>query len=89
MAKRKLTLSIDGDLLEEARKLVAAEGRSLSSVVEEYLEYLVFGRWVEALSRELGLEDLEPTAEYEIPSSRPKGLDAAKVVRELREGRLR
>lgn len=50
---------------------------------------LALGKQAETFSRELGLENLEPTAEYEIPSSRPKGLDAAKVVRELREGCLR
>ncbi len=89
MAKRKLTLSVEGDLLDEVKGIVAVRGRSLSSIVEEYLEYLVFERWAEALSEELGLGDLEPTTESEISRSRPRGLDAAAVVRELREGRVK
>ena len=89
VTKRKLTLSVDKDLLAEVKELAVSEGRSLSSIVEEYFEYIVFERWVEGLSGELGLGNLEPTAESEIPRSRPRGLDAAKAVRELREGRVR
>jgi hypothetical protein len=36
MAKKKLTLSVDEDLLSEAKKLSALEGKSLSGIVEEY-----------------------------------------------------
>ncbi|MET1160547.1 MAG: DUF6364 family protein [Thermoprotei archaeon] len=88
MGKRKLTLSISEDLLNEVKKILAIEGRSLSSVVEEYLEYLVFEKWIEELSRELGLDILEPTTENEIPSRRPRGYDSAKIVKELRNKRL-
>jgi hypothetical protein len=84
MVKKKLTLILDGDLLDEVKKIAAIRGRSLSSIIEEYLECSVFERWVEALSKELGLGDLEPTTESEIPRSRPIGLDAAAAVRELR-----
>jgi hypothetical protein len=38
-----------------------------------------------ALGRGNGLRGLELTTESEIPTSRPKGLDAAKIVRESRE----
>ncbi|MFZ8854711.1 MAG: DUF6364 family protein [Thermofilaceae archaeon] len=89
MAKKKVTLSIDEDLLSEVKKLVAFEGSSLSGIVEEYLEGLVFERWVRELCASLGLGELEPTSESEIPLSRPKGLNAAEVVRELREGRMK
>jgi len=89
MAKRKLTLSVEGDLLDEVKGIVAVRGRSLSSIVEEYLEYLVFERWAEALAEELGLGGLEPTTESEVSGSMPRGLDAAAVVRELREGRVK
>ncbi len=87
MGKRKLTLSISGDLLEEARLYASEIGRSLSDMVEEYLEYLASIRWIDSLARELKLEGLEPTSESDIPMSRPEGLDASRVVRELREGR--
>jgi hypothetical protein len=40
MRKRKLTLSIGGDILEEVKKYATNEGKNLSSIVEEYFEYL-------------------------------------------------
>jgi hypothetical protein len=88
MAKKKLTLSIDEELLSEVKKLSTLEGISLSKIVEEYFESLVFERWAQSLCDDLGLGELEPTTELEITKNRPKGLDAAKVVRELREGRV-
>jgi hypothetical protein len=88
MVKRKLTLSIDGELLSEVKKLSTLEGISLSEIVEEYFESLVFERWVRNLCDDLGLGELEPTTKLEITRNKPKGLDAAKVVRELREGRV-
>jgi hypothetical protein len=84
VAKRKLTLSVGEDLLDEVKRIAAIEGRSLSSIVEEYFEYVVFSRWAEALCGELGLGGLEPTTESEVPRGRPRGLDAARIVRELR-----
>jgi len=89
MAKKKLTLSIEGDLLDEVKGIAAIRGKSLSGIVEEYLEYLVFERWAEALGKELDLGDLEPTTESEISGSRPKGLDAAAALSELRSSNVR
>ena len=88
MVKRKLTLSVEKDLLDEVKRVAAARGVSLSSLVEEYFESLVFERWAEVLSKELGLGDLEPTTEPEIASGRPKGFDAAATVREFRENHV-
>ncbi len=85
--KRKLTLSIRGDLIDEVKKIVVERGESLSSVVEKYFEYLVFTRWVDELARDLELGSLEPTTSSEIPSGRPKGFDTARIVRELRNKR--
>jgi len=84
VAKKKLTLSVGEDLLDEVKRIATMEGRSLSSIVEEYFEYVVFRRWAEALGGELGLGGLEPTAESDVPRGRPRGLDAARMVRELR-----
>ncbi len=89
MGKRKLTLSVREDLLEEVRRIVTGEGGNLSSIVEEYFEYLVSARWIDALADELGLGELEPTVVSEVPGLRPSGLDAARIVRELRDGRTR
>ena len=86
--KRKLTLSINSDLIEEVRKTVAGEGRSISGIIEEYLQYIASAGWIESLADELEITDLEPTSEKEIPGSRPRGLDAVKTVREIRRGRV-
>jgi hypothetical protein len=89
MVKKKLTLSIREDLLNEIKMFALIEGRSLSDIVEEYFEYLIFGRWANTLGKELGLSGyMEPITEQEIPKNRIKGLDAASVVRELREERI-
>ncbi len=88
-SKKKLTLSVNKDLLEEVKLLAYREGRSVSSIVEEYFEYLVLTKWIDALADELGLGVLEPSTGDEIPKSRPSGIDAAKIVRELRDTRLR
>lgn len=85
--KKKLTLSIRRDLVDEAKKVAVESGESLSSIVERCFEYLIYIRWINALAEDLGLGTLEPTASSEIPSNRPKCLNAAKVLRELREGR--
>jgi len=89
MGKRKLTLSVDEDLVDEVKLFASRVGRSLSSLVEEYFEYLVLAKWVDCLAKELGLEVLEPTSETEVLKSRPAGLEASRVVREIREGRVK
>jgi hypothetical protein len=89
MVRKKLTLSIREDLLNEIKMFALIEGRSLSDIVEEYFEYLIFSRWANTLGKELGLSGyMEPITEQEIPKNRIKGLDAASVVRELREERI-
>ncbi len=87
MGKRKVTLSIEEDVLKEAKVVASLEGRSLSGLIEEYLESLTASRWLERFAARLGLEELEPTSEDEIPSQRPKGFDAAQAVREARRSR--
>jgi hypothetical protein len=37
----------------------------------------------------LGLDILDPLDPHEVPRSRPLGLDAAKAIRELRDGKVR
>ena len=89
VGKRKLTLSVRDYLIDEAKLYAREHGKSLSELVEEYLEYLVSDLWVESLAEELGFNKLEPTGEDEIPKIRPRGWDAARILRELRNGRLR
>jgi len=88
MEKRKLTLSVRGDVLEEFKKYAMHEGKNLSGIVEEYFEYFVLEKWINDLVIELNLGELIPASELEIPLNRPKGLDSAKIVREIRDERL-
>ncbi|MBO3832881.1 MAG: hypothetical protein FGF51_05785 [Candidatus Brockarchaeota archaeon] len=87
MGRRKLTLSIDENLLREIKGILAGEGSSLSRVVEEFLGSLT-SRWVEGMAEDMGLGSLDPLDPADIPRSRPKGYDSAKLIRELREERL-
>ncbi len=87
MGKRKVTLSIEEEVLREAKVVANLEGKSLSGLVEEYLESLATSRWLERLAASLGVERLEPTSENEIPSWRPEGFNAAQAVRETRRSR--
>jgi len=87
MPKRKLTLSVRGDLLDEVKRVALSEGRTLSDLVEEYFEFLAFEIWIAKLAEDLGIGKLKPVFDQEITSTRPRGLDAAKIVRELRDER--
>ena len=82
--KKKLTLSIRDDLVREVKKIALERGVSLSSIVEEYFEFLVSSNWIDKLAEELGIGELEPTKEDEIPAGRPKGVDSTSVIRDLR-----
>jgi hypothetical protein len=58
VGKRKLTLSVREDLVNEVKRLAAVYGKSLSNIVEECFESLVFERWAELLGEENGLRGL-------------------------------
>ncbi len=85
--ERKVTLSIEEEVLREAKVVASLEGKSLSGLVEEYLESLASSRWLERLAAGLGIERLEPTSEGEIPSRRLEGFNVAHAVREDRRSR--
>ncbi len=73
---------------EEIREAAARRGKEPAELLEEYLEYIASSEWLEALAEDLGLEPLEPLDPGEVARGRPRGLDAARAVRELRDGRL-
>ncbi|MCE4606638.1 MAG: hypothetical protein F7B59_04805 [Desulfurococcales archaeon] len=50
-------------------------------------KYIASTSWVESLSEELSIGKLEPTTEKEIPETRPKGLNAGKIIKQARENR--
>lgn len=88
MYKKKLTLSIDTDVLEEIKSLASRMDKSVSGLVEEYFRYLLVADWFEKLASELGMGELEPTTPDEIPKSRPKGMRAEEIVRKVRGNRV-
>ncbi len=88
MPRSKITLSVDQELLKEAKGVLAREGVSISSVVEEALESLITSKLFEEMAKRLGLGNLVMVNSGDILEQRTGGLEAAEVVRELRRGRL-
>lgn len=87
MGKKKLTLTIDEDIIKEVKALFVGRGIPISKIVEEFLESTLISRWLEDLGKALGYENLLPLDPSRIPEERPRGLYAAKIVRELRDER--
>ncbi len=58
MPRSKITLSVDQELLKEAKGVLAREGVSISSVVEEALESLITSKLFEEMAKRLGLGNL-------------------------------
>jgi hypothetical protein len=55
LSEYKKHLERERDLVNEVKRLVAVDGRSLSNIVEEYFKSLVFERWAELLGEEMDL----------------------------------
>jgi len=87
--KSKLTLNVDKDLLRDAKGITSREGVSVSSIVEETLEAVVVSRSLDRLASRLGLTGLLSIDPDALPRLRPKGLDAGRAVREVRNDRER
>jgi len=87
LGKKKLTINGNTDLLDEIEKIITGEGKGVNGTAEEYLEYIATTNWMESLTGELGIGKLEPTTEKEIPETRPKGLDAGRILRQIRKNR--
>ena len=79
--KGKVTLSIDEELLREARAMQAREGKSLSSIVEEALSSIIVSKWVDELAGELELDRLDPIDPSTIPKTRPEVLMQRKLLK--------
>ncbi len=54
-SKGKLTLSVRRDLIDEVRRAALSEGKTLSGIVEEYLEFLALESWITRLAEDLEL----------------------------------
>ncbi|RLG53071.1 MAG: hypothetical protein DRN99_07110 [Thermoproteota archaeon] len=82
----KVTLLLRSDLVKKVESKLASEGKSLSELVEDLLEAYDSEKLLDELCEELGLEK-RPYSDMEVTSSRPRGLKAEDIVRELRDQR--
>lgn len=84
--KIKVTLTLREDVVRRVRSRLAMEGRSLSSIVEEFLMMYDELSFLNKLCENLGFERRFHT-DQEILAHRPAGFKAEKVVREIRNER--
>jgi hypothetical protein len=85
MSKLKLTLSVDEELLKEARANMIKSGLSLSSTFEELLKsFTKYG--LEDISKEIRIE-IKYTSFEDIARKRGTGKDSGKLIRAMRDGR--
>jgi len=86
MGKVKVTLSLDEDLVKRVKARVALEGRTLSEAVESSLLEIDNMNLLMALIDILNLD--KTTCSYnDVVRDRPKGLNAASLVRGIRDER--
>jgi len=86
--KIKITLSLREDLVKRARSRLALESRSPSDLVEEFLVAYDMLEFLDQLCELLGFEKRFYT-NSEVKASRPSGLEAEDIVRELRDERAK
>ncbi len=85
MSKTKLTLSIDRDIIKEAKAQAILTDSSISDMVENFLRSM--GRsWADSLREGLGIKRRYVSYD-DVIKRRPKGLNAAKLVRAIRDER--
>jgi hypothetical protein len=84
MGKVKVTLSVDDELLRESKAYLAAKDLTVSGTLEKALSGMaVSSVVVEQVASNLG-QKLGHVGYDEVPRTRPKGKDAAEVIREAR-----
>jgi len=86
MGKVKVTLSLDESLVRRIKSRLALEGKTLSETVESLLASLDYISFLNSLAEALDLERMVYSYN-DVVASRPKGLDAGAVVREVRNER--
>ena len=86
MTKTKVTLSIDKQVVSQAKVALAKKGENMSEEVERFLESLSGSGDMDKMLSVLGIQRRRVGSE-EIEKLRPKGSDAAKAVREMRNAR--
>ena len=87
MTKRKVTLSVDDVILNEARPAVNAAGLTLSSAFEGLLASFT-SRGLEMLAKGVGVE-IRYVGFEDVIRRREKGGKTGETIREMRDGRAR
>lgn len=85
MTKAKLTLTVDKETIRYAKSRFALEGTSISQVVEDLLKSYT-GSWIDKMMEELGVRERH-VGYADVVMGRSRGLDAGKLVREMRDAR--
>jgi Family of unknown function (DUF6364) len=88
MGKTKVTLSVDEEILREAKAYLAERNLTVSGTLEKALSEMKASALVEKVAANLG-EKLGYVGYDEVPRRRPKGKDAARAVRGSRGERAR
>lgn len=83
MGKTKVTLSVDDALLRESKAYLAEKNLTISGTLEKALSEIAVSNLVERVASNLG-EKLGYVGYDQVPRKRPKGRDAAKMIREVR-----
>jgi hypothetical protein len=83
MGKAKVTLTVDEELLRESKAYLAEKNQTISGTLERALSEMAAPGFAERVATSLG-ETLEYIGYDQVPRRRPKGKDAARVVREVR-----
>lgn len=83
MGKIKVTLSVDDELLRESKAYLAEKNLTVSGTVEKALSEMTISNVVEKVASSLG-KKLGYVGYDQVPRKRPKGKDAAKMIREAR-----
>ncbi len=86
MTRGKVTLSVDEQLIREAKAFLARKDMTMSGVVEDFLRSLVTPAAIEGMMGELQIERKYVSFE-DVIKNRLVGLDAGKIIREMRNER--
>lgn len=85
MAKTKLTLSIDKDVIKDAKSQSVLTDSSISDLVESFLKSV--GRsWIDELRSELGVKE-KYVSYNDVIKRRPKGSFSERTIRSMRDAR--
>ena len=83
MGKTKVTLSVDEELLRESKAYLAEKKLTVSGTLEKALSEMAVSGFVEKVAANVGVK-LGYVGYDQVPKKRPKGKDAAKIIRETR-----